>query len=143
MASLDLNPDINLMLVQAAVFASNLYVVNRFLVKPYLKLQEARSKETQGVKSMAREFEKESSSLERDINNKLKDVLEEASQIRANIQRKAEQDYNDLVAKARKVSEEEVAKVLSQIQTSVSEARKQLAKESEQLVPIVCKSLLA
>ena len=47
---------------------------------------------------MAREFEMESSSLERDINNRLKDVLEEAGEIRASIQRRAEQEYSDLVA---------------------------------------------
>ena len=130
------------MLVQAAVFATNLAVVKRYFVDPYLRLRDARAKETEGVQEKASLFNHESSSLERDINERLKTVLEEAGEIRAAIQKQAQKDYDSLVAKARSASEAEVEKVLAQVDESVAVARKQLSLESSKLVPLVCSALL-
>ncbi len=142
MASLDLRPDLNLMLVQAAVFATNLYVVNRFFVAPYLRLKDARAKETDGVKEKALRFEKEASSLERDINQRLKETLLEAAEIRAKIKEKAEQEHTSVILQARKASEIEVEKVFAQVEENLKLSRAQLAKEAAGLVSFVCSSLL-
>lgn len=142
MASLDLRPDLNLVLVQTAVFVSNLYVVKRFFVSPFLKLKEARLKETEGVKEKALLFQKEANALDSAINKKLKEALSEAQELRSSIEELAEEEQKKTLLLAKEKSEEEVNKVLAQVRDNLQAGRKQLAEESSRLVPKVCSLLL-
>ena len=142
MASLDLRPDLNLVLVQTAVFVSNLYVVKRFFVSPFLKLKEARLKETEGVKEKALLFQKEANALDSAISKKLKEALSEAQELRSSIEELAEEEQKKTLLLAKEKSEEEVNKVLAQVRDNLQAGRKQLAEESSRLVPKVCSLLL-
>ena len=143
MASLELRPDLNLMLVQAAVFATNLYVVKHFLVAPYLRLKEAREKETVGTGLLAKRLQEEGDLLEQRIDDRIKEVLSQASEVRARVRQEAEKEFERVVKKAREESEADVASALAQVRQSLDKERASISKQAPALIPAVCRSVLS
>ena len=143
MASLELRPDLNLMLVQAAVFATNLYVVKHFLVAPYLRLKEAREKETVGTGLLAKRLQEEGDLLEQRIDDRIKEVLSQASEVRARVRQEAEKEFERVVKKAREESEADVASALAQVRQSLDKERASISKQAQALIPAVCRSVLS
>lgn len=130
MASLDLQPDLRLMLVQAGVFATNLFVVKYFFISPYLALKNARSRQTEGAQKQAQTFSDEGDSIEKEIDKRLKEAFESAKTTRKIIQQKADQEYKSIVDQARKRADEHVLQVGTEIQLALKQERKKLASES-------------
>lgn len=130
LSSLDLEPKLSLMLVQAGVFAANYLVVRHLFVAPFLALRGAREKETEGAKEEAKSFLLEGKKVEQDIDARMQAAFNSAKEIRAKAQKRAHQEYDRVVAEARKRSEEHLKQVSSEIELALKQERQKVGKES-------------
>lgn len=133
MASLNLQPDVRLMIVQAGVFVTNYLIVKHFFVSPYLALRKARSEETEGASSRASSFLKEADALEASIEASMSKAFESAKDLREKAAKKAQQEYSKLVAEARKRADEHVAQVTREVQLALKQERQKITSESSLL----------
>jgi F0F1-type ATP synthase membrane subunit b/b' len=132
-ASLDLQPDIRLMLIQGGVFVANFFIVKHFLVSPYLALKKARAEETEGASSQAHSFLKEADELEKRIEASLMTAFDGAKIVREKAAKKAQQDCKKIISEAKKRSDEHVTQVTKEIHLALKQERQKIASEASLL----------
>jgi len=132
-ASLDLQPDVRLMLIQGGVFVANFFIVKHFLVSPYLALRKARREETEGASSQAHSFQKDADELEKKIEASLLVAFDAAKIIREKAAKKAQQEYGKIISDAKKRSDEHTAQVIKEIHLALKQERQKIASEASLL----------
>ena len=133
MSSLDLQPNLRLMMIQAGVFATNFFVVKHFFISPYMALKRARQKETEGAGEEAQAFTLKADELEKNIDLRLRRAFESAKAARQKAEEKAEQEHAKIVAQGKKRSHEHIAQVRKEIELALKQERQKLAAESSLL----------
>lgn len=127
MAKLDLIPDVSIMLIQGAVFASALYVVKKNFVEPYLKLKDKRDSATTGQQSEAHKSIIECEEKTLIIEEKIKAALLEAKNIKQNIRETALKNQKSIVDQASKEAKEETAKISQKIKEELKTEKAKLS----------------
>lgn len=133
MSSLDLQPNLRLMMIQAGVFATNFFVVKHLFISPYLALRNARKKETEGASEEAKAFVLKADELETKIDLRLRKAFESAKTSRQKAEEKAEQEYEKIVSEGKKRSHEHISQVRNEIELALKQERQKLAAESSLL----------
>ena len=134
MSELNLIPNPQVMLAQALIFASQFYIVNKFLVTPFSKLREKRNQATVGADLRSGELNQEIQTLSEAVQAKLGEAhgvirsLRETERINAKAQRdgfvqKAQKEMSDLIQLTRK-----------DIESNLLEERKKLDSLTKALV---------
>ena len=133
MSSLDLQPNLRLMVIQAGVFATNFFVVKHLFISPYLALKGARKKETEGAGEEAKAFALNADKLEKKIDLRLRKAFESAKASRQKAEEKAQQEYEKVVSEGKKRSYEHILQVRRDIELALKQERQKLSVESSLL----------
>lgn len=132
MSELSLIPNPQVMVVQAVVFLSQVYVVNKYLVVPFAKLKKLRTNATLGADSKSNEITSEIEKLSTHIKSSLSKASEEIKKVKE----------TELIA-AKKTRETSVAQAQKEMTELVNTARKEiftnLQEEKKKLDPLVNK----
>jgi len=78
MAELNLVPNPTLLVVQGGVFLTNIWLINKLILKPYLKLKEARDRLTIGNQDATRSVHQEIELKSKTIKERLDKALDDA-----------------------------------------------------------------
>lgn len=121
MSELNLIPNPQLMLAQAVVFFTQVYVINRFLVVPFSKLKALRSSATDGADSKSEELAREIKLVSGEIQTLLSKTHEEIKKIKESGR-----------LEAKKAREAEIAQAQKEMGDLVNEARKNVQKDLQE-----------
>ncbi len=102
MSELSLIPNPQLMLVQAVVFMSQIYVVNRFLVVPFSKLKGLRETATVGADTKVEELKNEIRALTQQIETRLSETSEQIKSSKESVRMEAKKKREQYLIQAQK-----------------------------------------
>lgn len=124
---------------QACVFIVGLYLANKLIIQPALRLHAERVRRTTGNAEFAKSQEERAYTLEHDYFTRLKLGAEEARRLRTEKIQLTEQEAARVVADAEKKASEIVTRAQSRIAEELSSARLKVASEVDSLVDIIRK----
>ncbi len=133
MSAINLSPDVTLIGIQASLFLSNVFIVKKLMLEPYLKVRDEREKKTQGHEGTAERLMKEADSMDRAIADKLRVAHQKASQRSNQIKSDAMSQRTALIAKAETEAKAAQVALLSEIKTNLAE---ESARKSEAIAAI-------
>ena len=142
MASLNLQPNLQLMLAQAAVFAANFYVVKKLFVSPYLKIKEKRDLFTTGRIKSSEISIKECRDLEFQIEERLKNSREEVVVFCEKEKQEAIKQKNVVLTKAKEEAEKVLQKMRLEIQEKVKQENEKIASLAKPLADEVFQKVI-
>ena len=112
-SSLNLNPDLAVIGVQAGIFLANMFVVKKLMLEPYLKVKAARDKSTGGNQGDASSLLDKAKEMDQQIAVKMRDAHKQAAETREAIKSAAQNKRNDLVQKAEMAKRQITEKVIT------------------------------
>ncbi|HBD02408.1 MAG: ATP synthase subunit b [Microgenomates group bacterium GW2011_GWC1_46_16] len=129
-------------LFQVINFGVILFVLNKILYKPVLKLLDDRAKKINEGQAMAEKNLKEAAELDKVRKTELAKVRKEASAIISKAEEEAAGKAHALLAESRQKAKEEAAKIVASGTKELENSRKSLDKEAAQLgLAMVTKAL--
>lgn len=127
MASLNLEPNPTILVIQAVVFAAAIFVVKTLFVTPYLRLREARDHQTIDQRKRANDLilqnEEMSSELHARFEKAKDEIHEQVNQIRDEMKQKRE----EIVLESNKEANQLLDKVRAEIKNVVAEEKGKLS----------------
>jgi F0F1-type ATP synthase membrane subunit b/b' len=132
-SGLNLSPNITVIAIQAGIFLTNMFVVKKLMLEPYLRVRDARMKKTGGSQDDAQSLRSKALELDGQIASKMKEAHRQASEVREKIKSEAITKRNLLIAEAEKSAKEEQSKLLKDIQANLTEERTKLAATVDEL----------
>ncbi len=119
MAKLDLIPNLEIMLIQGAMFGVAAALVKTQFVAPYLKLRDRRTLLTEGSKQSATELLKECDTKVAQIQDRIKEAMEAAQRNKAQRKDSALADQARLITDAEKFARNKINQVESEIKIAL------------------------
>ena len=119
--------------LQMAVFALLVIVLKPLLFDPVLKVFALREERTEGAREEARQLQEKAGELLRRYERELQRVNQVAAEERDRMRAETSKLENEILADARRVTQDIVHNGRSKIQREVDAMRFQLGKESERL----------
>ncbi len=123
MSSLNLNPDPIVMGVQAGIFLTNMYIVKKLMLDPYMKLRTARDAKTGGSQAAAEELLDKAANMDFVITSKMRDAHKSASTVRETIKAAAAAKRAVLLSEAETTARKEQSEIQRAIAENLSEER--------------------
>ena len=127
-SSLNLKPDLPIMIIQAGLFLVNMYVVKKLILEPYLLLRSSREKATGGSQLEAQELVAKSSKLDQEVAEKLRDAHKAAAVTREGLKSAAVSKRSEILAAAERAAKKEQQDLRTAIVNNLAEER--LKRES-------------
>lgn len=121
------------LLIQLANFLLLMFLLNRILFRPMVRLLDERRERTEGRKKKAVETESQAQAIWDDYQKKIHDAKAEADRVRAQVVRKAEAEREKLLEGAAASAEKTVTQVRARVRAEAEDARKALREEAERL----------
>jgi F0F1-type ATP synthase membrane subunit b/b' len=120
MAKLDLIPDLQIMLIQGALFGVAVALVKTQFISPYLKLRDKRTLLTEGNKHSAEEILLQCEKKALQIQTRIREAISQAQE--AKIQKKdaATQKQKAIIAEAEAAAKIELRKIETEIQIELT-----------------------
>lgn len=115
MASINLIPNIPVIVGQGVVFGTAIYVVNKLILKPYSKLREHRDSLTTGSQSQAKSMFQEIETKSLEIKEKRTKALDDAVAIRTSHKDKASKEANSILEASKEKASNEITKLKEEI----------------------------
>jgi F0F1-type ATP synthase membrane subunit b/b' len=128
--------------IQAGVFLSTAYVINRFYVQPYLKVRRKRLAVTSGSHELATGILEDNKKRQDQIDLKVAEVLDSAKQSAAEIVKKAQEERQRLIGFAEQKSVGEMVKSKASIQTRFDQEKAKLAQSVSDISRLIVQKIL-
>ncbi|MBI2603866.1 MAG: hypothetical protein HYW48_12505 [Deltaproteobacteria bacterium] len=121
MSGLNLIPDPQSMATHTVIFLSNIYVVKKMMIEPFLQLKTAREQQTIDAEHGARQMEQELSVNLLEVEKRLKSVSDDVRQ-----------DRDNHILMAKKEKEQNISTAQKEVEKLLSEMRAELARNFEE-----------
>ncbi|MCX6126524.1 MAG: hypothetical protein NTV34_17455 [Proteobacteria bacterium] len=122
-SSLNLKPDLPIMIIQASLFLVNMFVVKRLILQPYLSLKLSREKVTGGSQVEAQDLLAKSASLDQEVAGKLRDAHKAAALTREGLKTAALSKRSEILAAAELTAKTEQQELRIAIVNNLAEER--------------------
>ena len=123
MSQLSLIPNPTVIVVQAGIFLSNMFVVKKLILDPYLKVRAARDQSTGGSQEDAQKIIATSRKLDEAITAKMREAQKIAASTREKIKTEANQNKASIIAAAEDAAKKEQLNVEQAITANLNEER--------------------
>ena len=121
MSGLNLIPDPQSMATHAVIFLSNLFVVKKMMIEPFLRLKTARERQTIDADHLAKQMEQALSVNLLEVEKRLTAVRDDVRQ----------EKYNYILI-AKKEKEQDISAAQKEVETLLREVRAELARNFEE-----------
>lgn len=133
MASLNLVPNVSVMLTQAGIFTATLFVVKRTMLDPFLKVKKKRLHYTVGYKTKAKNLLESNEKIISELNMKMSEASSELSKVREEYKARSLKEKNKIIEDAEK-----------EVKAIIDEAKKQIDNEiasEKEKIPVIAQKL--
>ncbi len=130
------------LIIQLVNFLLLMFLLNRILFRPMLRILEERHQRTEGRRKQAEQIDAEAEAIWAQYTQRIQEAKAEADRIRSEIIRKAEAERQRLLADAAAESESRLNQIRAKIRAEADEARKALEAEARALAAGVAERLL-
>lgn len=134
LSDLSLVPNPQVMLVQAVVFLSQVYVINKFMVVPFARLKNLRANATVGAELKSDELKKEIKEVSEQIHGRLSAMGDDIKKLKEAASSDAKKVREAEIARAHKEMTDLVSSTRKSIQLSMEEERKKIGALTDKLV---------
>ena len=142
MSDLNLVPNPQLMLVQTVVFLSQVYVVKKLFIAPFLKLKALRSNATVGADTKSEELRKEITVLSEHVRAQLSKTQDEIKKLKETQKNEANKVRETDLTDAYKQMSELVSTSRKNIQVNLQEERKKIGGLADKFVEEIYAKIL-
>ncbi len=140
MASLNLVPNPPVLITQLIIFISNLFIIKKFFIQPYLELKKLRDASTKGKheeslsisnrsKEIADEIEKKIFSTQSEALQIIKTKVNEGKSAREKISEEFKSKSESLIKEKSKVIDEEFKSAQREIESSIGKLTEEIYKK--------------
>lgn len=143
MASFELFPDPVVTVVEAGIFLTNLVVIKKLILDPYVQLKDKRDAATTGSKDDAVKIVAECETVTNQITEKLSAAAQNAKSMRETIRTEAVKTRDSLLESAEKEAKSTVEKVREEVAKNLSEERGRVSEIVSGLSQEVYKAALS
>lgn len=130
------------LLVQLVNFLLLMYLLNRILFRPMLRVLEERRERTEGRRKKAAQLDSESQAIWDDYQKRIQAAKADADRTRTQLIRQGEAERERLLAAATAQSDKAVAQVRARLRGEAEEARRSLRAQAAQLAESVAQRIL-
>lgn len=130
------------LLVQLANFLLLMYLLNRILFRPMLRVLEERRERTEGRRKQADQLDSEAQALWDDYQKRIHAAKADADRTRSQLIRQGEVERERLLEAATAESDKAVAQVRARLRGEAEEARRALRAQAAQLAESVAQRIL-
>ena len=123
MSQLNLTPDPIVLGAQAAIFLTNMFVVKKLILEPYLSVRLRRENATGGNQAVATKLSDEAKALEVKITERMRDAHKEAAVKREQIKADAGTTRTAILKEAENFCKGEQQKIEKEIAANLTEER--------------------
>jgi F-type H+-transporting ATPase subunit b len=123
--------------LQIVIFSVGLFLANKLIIKPALRLHNERMRRTSGSSENAKKEMEHANQLEHDYFANLKKGADEAKTLRLQEIKKAQSNANKLILENQEKANQFVQNVKSQIAVEMTEAKKQLPNQLDEVMSII------
>ena len=123
MSQLNLTPDPIVLGAQAAIFLTNMFVVKKLILEPYLSVRLRRENATGGNQAVATKLGDEAKALEAKITERMRDAHKEAAAKREQIKTVAGTNRTAILKEAENFCKAEQQKIEKEISANLTEER--------------------
>src|SRR3990167_2872968 len=127
---------------QMLIWFTVLFVLSRFIFKPYGKVIEQRIKETEGLQSEAEKLRGEAQQMHARYQERIDSLRAELHRMLEEHKRQATMRANEIIAVARRNANEEAERALQEMEQEGERAKEQLASELERFSQSICEKVL-
>jgi F-type H+-transporting ATPase subunit b len=129
----ELIPDLRLLPLLIAFFLALVPIVNRMLLRPMLRVLDARAERTEGARRRASRLEEQVRAVVARYEGRIRDVRQSAEASRREVLEDARRRAAEETLAARSDAETEIARARREVAAAFEEARRGLRAESEEL----------
>lgn len=130
------------LLIQLANFLLLMYLLNRILFRPMVRLLDERRERTEGRRKKAAETEGQAQAIWDDYQKKVQEAKAEADRVRGQVVRKAEGEREKMLEAGAASAEKTVTQVRARVRAEAEDARKALRGEAERLAAAAAERIL-
>ena len=130
------------LLIQAVNFFLLIYILNKILYKPILKLLEDRDQRIDGQQQQAKKTLEDIQALMVDYNQKLYNAKIDAMNTKNTARNAASEQANGIIGDARKKAEEIITQIQQQMATEIAQAQKELQPELSVMAATIAQQIL-
>ena len=141
MAELNLVPNPTLLVVQGGMFLTNIWLINKLILRPYLKLKEARDRLTIGNQDATRSVREEIELKSKTIKERLDKALDDARLTLNAARQEAEKQQEQMVNLAQENLERDLEHFRTGLKITLLEERSKTAKVVEDISQEIYKKL--
>lgn len=123
--------------IQIIIFSVGLFLANKLIIQPALRLHNERAKRTSGSSEGAKREMEHANQLEHDYFDGLKKGAEAAKNLRLQEIKKAQLEGNKLIADHQEKANKFVQNVRQQIDAEMLEAKKQLPNQLDEIMALI------
>ena len=142
MSTLNLHPNLPVMIVQAGLFFTNLYVVKKLMLVPYLKVREKRLALTIGTAEAAKDQNVKNEQAASNLSARIQNAVDQA---RANYQKalaEAQGERNQILTRAEQTAREQLKGIETQIAADLARERADIPKVLATLSDLAFKQVI-
>jgi F-type H+-transporting ATPase subunit b len=136
---IDLNATL---LIQLANFLLLMFLLNRILFRPMLRLLAERQARTEGRRQKAAQLEADAQAVWEDYQKRLQEAKADADRVRTQLVRQGEAQRDKSLATAAAEAEKAVAQIRARVRAEADDARKSLNSQADRLAAAVAERIL-
>jgi F-type H+-transporting ATPase subunit b len=130
------------LLIQLSIVLILMFLLNKILFQPVLRILEERRERTEGRKKKAVEVDGQAEAIWADYQKRLQEARAQADRARAELLREGEGERQRIVEAASGEAEKTVTAVKARVRAEALEARKSLEEETGRLASFAAEKLL-
>ncbi len=130
------------LIIQLVNFLLLMFLLNRLLFKPMLRVLDERRERTEGRRQAAEQRDAQAEAVWADYQEKIQQARVEADRIRSDLIRRAEAERQKIVEEAAAEAEKNVAQIRARIQAEARDARAVLEKDARALAGGIAERIL-
>jgi len=130
------------LLIQLANFLLLMYLLNRILFRPMLRVLAERQERTEGRRKKATQLEADAQAVWEDYQRRIQDAKADADRVRTQLIRQGETQRDKALEAASAEAEKAVAQVRARVRAEADDARKALKAEADRLAAAVAERIL-
>ena len=127
-SSLNLQPSLPIIVVQAGVFLANMYAVKKLMLEPFLKVHAKRQSITTGATNVAKSLTNANEEALTTIGKRLDDASSHAGTVSNGILEKANREKDEIINKAEKEARERLAQVQAEVRKELENQRREIPR---------------
>lgn len=127
--------------IQIVIFLVGLFLANKLIIKPALRLHNERIKRTTGSSDEAKKISEHATQLEHEYFDSLKKGADEAKNLRALEIKNAQTNANKLISENQEKAAQFVQSVKNQLAVEMFEAKKQLPNQLSEIMQVIHKKV--